>query len=170
MMMNELLRVRGLIDSSKGASDMSNWKLLKSGTVEEETNSINIDLGGEYEELNILFLTCGTTSNNDISNANASIIYSSSNKNTAETVVAGFMMKNDVKRVFQIECKLVPYFNSTFKNLNTNDFEKAAVGTYFGQGGSYDTQFNDKICSIRVGFHNLAAVFGIGSKYAIYGK
>lgn len=169
-MMNELLRIRSLIDSSKGASDMSNWKLLKSGTVEEETNSINIDLGGEYEELNILFLTCGTTSNNDINNVNASITYLSSNKNTAETIVNGFMMKNDVKRIFQIECKLVPYFNSTFKNFNASNFEKVAVGTYFGQGGSYDMQFNDKICSIRVSFHSLSAVFGIGSKYAIYGK
>lgn len=61
--MNDLLRVRSLIDSSKGAGDMSNWKLLKSGTIEEETQSIGIDLDGEYEELEILIFNCGTASN-----------------------------------------------------------------------------------------------------------
>ena len=167
--MDELLRIRRLMDL-KGASDMSNWKLLKSATIEEETNSINIDFDDEYEELNILLLSCGTAGNNAVNNANASIIFASSSKNTVRLVINGLMMKNEAKRIFQIESKLEPYFNSTYKCINSDNFEKASIGNYFGQGGCFSRQFNEKIHSIKIAPDNSNMAFGIGTKYAIYGK
>ena len=167
-MMNELLRIRGLIDSSKGAGDMSNWKLLKSGTIEEETNSINIDLDGEYEELEILIFNCGTASNDSVNNTNGHIDCTSSGNVTAGGFVRLFALKKGVQRLVRLKCGINPYFNCTYQVLSDANFNKCVNTSLAAQGYFFDRNFNDKIKKVKIDVQ--VGFLGVGTEYVIYGK
>lgn len=166
-MMNELLRVRSLIDSSKGASDMG-WKLVKSGIVEEETNSINIDLGGEYEELEILIFDCGTASNDSVNNTNGHIDCTSSGNVTAGGFVRLFALKKGVQRLARLKCEVNPYFNCTYQILSDAKLDKSVAASEAARGYFYDRSFNEKIKTVKIEVQT--GFFGVGTEYAIYGK
>lgn len=167
-MMNKLLRVRGLIDSSKGASDMSNWKLLKSGTIEEETQSIGIDLDGEYEELDILILVHGTSSNESINNLNGYIDFRLSNDTNTGGYVTPLAYKGTIQRLVRLKCEISPYFNCSYQTISNANINKISSASLANQGGFFDRNFNEKIKAITI--NTQVGFFGVGTEYAIYGK
>ena len=147
---------------------MKDWKLLNTGTVEEETQKMNIDLDEECEELDILIFSCGTSTNDNIANSNGVIKFMESENNYVNFWIGSLMMKNNVKRVCRIKFEENPYSNFSYNICNYTDMNHVSNTTYMAHCNGYDRNFNDKIKRIELFLQS--GYFGVGSGYAVYGR
>lgn len=162
-----LNRRRFLMQESEN-SDMKDWKLLKTGTVEEETQSIGINLDGEYDELNVLILVHGTSSNESINNLNGYIDFKSSNDTNAGGYVTPLAYKGTIQRLVRLKCEISPYFNCSYRTISNANINKISSASLANQGEFFDRNFNEKIKAITI--NTQVGFLGVGTEYAIYGK
>ena len=146
------------------------WKLVKEETISEEQQTISIELAEEYEELDILILSCAAkTANDNISNGNAVLFFSSSKGEKLMTYIQSFLFKNGVNRIMHGSCKCIPYFWFEYGIMNASNIESSACASYIQTpGAGFNRKFGDNIKSLTL--QGQQGVFGVGTTIIIYGR
>ena len=128
------------------------WKLVKEETISEEQQTISVEFAEEYEELDILILSCAAkTANDNLANMNAIVRIDSTTQKKFIGVIQAFMFKSSAKRIAHIQIGRKPYLEYEYKVLNANDINSSLVGGYIdGQAQG--------------------AMFGVGTTIIIYGR
>lgn len=146
------------------------WNLISEITTEEETNTIEItqDLNNNKFKCNeiIFFLrSVGTSTNNDISNTNATMRFS--NIDTG-FFLQGIGFKSGVTRTICVEANAKPlYWNGFVHNSTSNsNGGQLNAGNPFG-GYSFDDPI-ESINAIKIQLQ--ACYFGAGTKLRVYGR
>ena len=146
------------------------WKLVKEETIDEEKQTISIDFDGEYEELDILILSCAAeTANDSISNRNAVLTFYSPKGEKLTAFIQFFLFANGVKRIAHISCKTIPYLWFEYGVMNTSDIESSVCASYIQNlGAGFSRKFDDNIKSLIL--QGQQGVFGVGTTIIIYGR
>ena len=148
------------------------WKLVKEETISEEQKTISIEFAEEYEELDILILSCAAKSANDnLANTNAIVRIDSTTGKNFIGVIQKIMFKSAISRIAHIQIKCIPYLQYEYEVLNANNINSSLVGSYIdGPGMGFDRNFDGQIKSLSVYGQAQGAMFGTGSTVIIYGR
>lgn len=148
------------------------WKLVKEETISEEQQTISVEFAEEYEELDILILSCAAkTANDNLANMNAIVRIDSTTQKKFIGVIQAFMFKSSAKRIAHIQIGRKPYLEYEYKVLNANDINSSIVGGYInGPGMGFDRKFDGQIKSIQIYGQAQGAMFGVGTTIIIYGR
>lgn len=146
--------------------EMKEWKLIKDITLEEETNTLEVnkdtsDNNFECDEIVFYLKSVGTSSNIN-SNKNA-VFYLSG-------IDVGFLpsisFTNGVSRVFTNNINAKPlYWNGFCVNQNVDTTGNVVVSTF---GGYSFVDPIEKINSIKICLQ--ATYFGVGTRLRVYGR
>lgn len=148
------------------------WKLVKEETISEEQRTISVEFAEEYEELDILILSCAAkTANDSLANMNAIVRIDSTTKKNFIGVIQKIMFKSALNRIAHIQIRRKPYLEYEFKVLNASNINSSLVGGYIaGPGMGFDRKFDGQIKSMQIYGQDLAAMFGVGTTIIIYGR
>ena len=148
------------------------WKLVKEETISEEQRTISVEFAEEYEELDILMLSCAAeTANDSIANTNAIVRIDSTTQKKFIGVIQNIMFKSSLKRIAHIQIRRKPYLEYEYKVLNASDINTSFVGGYItGPGMGFDRKFDGQIKSMQIYGQAQGAMFGVGTTIIIYGR
>lgn len=157
---------------SEAAEMGKEWKLVKEETISEEQQTISVDFAEEYEELDILILSCAAkTANDSLANTNAIVRIDSTTQKKFIGAIQNIMFKSSLKRIAHIQIGRKPYLEYEYKVLNANDINSSLVGQYItGPGMGFDRKFDGQIKSIQIYGQAQGAMFGVGTTIIIYGR
>lgn len=146
------------------------WKLVKEETIPEEQRTISVEFAEEYEELDILILSCAAkTANDNISNRNAVLSFFSSKGEKLMAYIQNFIFKDGLNRIMHASCKCIPYFWFEYGIMNVSNIESSATASYIQNlGAGFDRKFGDNIKSLTL--QGQQGVFGVGTTIIIYGR
>lgn len=146
------------------------WKLVKEETISEEQQTISVEFAEEYEELDILILSCAAkTANNNISNRNAVLSFFSSKGEKLMAYIQNFIFKDGLNRIMHASCKCIPYFWFEYGIMNVSNIESSATASYIQNlGAGFNRKFGDNIKSLTL--QGQQGVFGVGTTIIIYGR
>lgn len=146
------------------------WKLVKEETISEEQRTISVEFAEEYEELDILILSCAAkTANNNISNKNAVLSFFSSEGEKLMAYIQNFIFKDGLNRIMHASCKCIPYFWFEYGIMNVSNIESSATASYIQNlGAGFNRKFGDNIKSLTL--QGQQGVFGVGTTIIIYGR
>lgn len=146
------------------------WKLVKEETISEEQQTISVEFAEEYEELDILILSCAAkTANNNISNKNAVLSFFSSEGEKLMAYIQNFIFKDGLNRIMHASCKCIPYFWFEYGIMNVSNIESSATASYIQNlGAGFNRKFGDNIKSLTL--QGQQGVFGVGTTIIIYGR
>nr|DAH34833.1 MAG TPA: hypothetical protein [Bacteriophage sp.] len=148
------------------------WKLVKEETISEEQRTISVELAEEYEELDILILSCAAKSaNNNLANTNAIVRIDSTTQKNFIGVIPKIMFKSALNRIAHIQIGRKPYLEYEYKVLNVSDINTSFVEGYVtGPGMGFDRKFDGQIKSMQIYGQAQGAMFGVGTTIIIYGR
>lgn len=163
---------RRRILGSEVAEMEKEWKLVKEETISEEQQTISVEFAEEYEELDILILSCAAkTANDSLANTNAIVRIDSTTKKNFIGVIQKIMFKSALKRIAHIQIRRKPYLEYEYKVLNANDINSSLVGGYIdGPGMGFDRKFDGQIKLMQIYGQAQGAMFGVGTTIIIYGR
>lgn len=146
------------------------WKLVKEETISEEQRTISVEFAEEYEELDILILSCAAkTANNNISNKNAVLSFFSSEGEKLMAYIQNLIFKDGLNRIMHASCKCIPYFWFKYGIMNVSNIESSATASYIQNlGAGFNRKFGDNIKSLTL--QGQQGVFGVGTTIIIYGR
>lgn len=146
------------------------WKLVKEETISEEQRTISVEFAEEYEELDILILSCAAkTANDNISNRNAVLSFFPSKGEKLMAYIQNFIFKDGLNRIMHASCKCIPYFWFEYGIMNASNIESSATASYIQNlGAGFNRKFGDNIKSLTL--QGQQGVFGVGTTIIIYGR
>lgn len=142
---------------------MAEWQLLADITLEEESASVEAIFDKGYEELDILVLNVGTSSN---TNTNKNALTTPNNIVSSKLFIGSLALASGVTRVLHVKCRRYPYWQGDWDVLNQSALNAGGNSTTHGSFVMTDKQE----AFTKIGIVYQISFFGVGSRMIVYGR